>query len=73
MTVAFNTQHTGDRSRDHRGYAEPFTSEQVDGLLSEDWLRRMVGDIRNGQEELRGVERQAALRLSALRALQGQP
>ena len=53
MTVAFNTQHTGDRSRDHRGYAEPFTSEQVDGLLSEDWLRRMVGDIRNGQEELK--------------------
>jgi len=53
MTVAFNTQHTGERSRDHRGYAEPFTSEQVDGLLSEDWLRRMVGDIRNGQEELK--------------------
>ena len=53
MIVAFNTQHTGDRSRDHRGYAEPFTSEQVDGLLSEDWLRRMVGDIRNGQEELK--------------------
>jgi hypothetical protein len=53
MTVAFNTQHTGNRSRDHRGYAEPFTSEQVDGLLSEDWLRRMVGDIRNGQEELK--------------------
>lgn len=53
MTVAFNTQHTGDRSRDHRGYAEPFTSEQVDVLLSEDWLRRMVGDIRNGQEELK--------------------
>ena len=53
MTVAFNTQHTGDRSRDHRGYAEPFISEQVDGLLSEDWLRRMVGDIRNGQEELK--------------------
>ena len=50
MTVAFNTQHTGDRSRDHRGYAEPFTSEQVDGLLSEDWLRQMMADIRVGQE-----------------------
>ena len=47
QTVAFNTQHTGDRSRDHRGYAEPFTSEQVDGLLSEDWLRRIeeIGSI----------------------------
>ena len=53
MTIAFNTQHTGDRSRDHRGYAEPFTSEQVDGLLSEDWLRRMVADIRGGREELK--------------------
>jgi len=51
MTIAFNTQHTGDRSRDHRGYAEPFTSEQVDGLLSEDWLRRMVADIRGGDEK----------------------
>ena len=53
MIVAFNTQHTGDRSRDHRGYAEPFTSEQVDSLLSEDWLRQMVADIRSGKEELK--------------------
>ena len=53
MTIGFNTQHTGDRSRDHRGYAEPFTSEQVDGLLSEDWLRQMVKDIRGGKEEVK--------------------
>ena len=49
--LAVNTKHTGDPKKDNRGYAEPFTSEQVDTLLSEDWLRQMVADIRSGQEE----------------------
>ena len=49
--LAVNTKHTGDPKKDHRGYAEPFTSEQVDALLSEDWLKQMVTDIRSGQEE----------------------
>ena len=49
--LAVNTKHTGDPKKDHRGYAEPFTSEQVDALLSEDWLKQMVADIRSGQEE----------------------
>ena len=49
--LAVNTKHTGDPKKDHRGYAEPFTSEQVDTLLSEDWLKQMVADIRSGQEE----------------------
>ena len=49
--LAVNSKHTGDPKKDHRGYAEPFSSEQVDALLSEDWLRQMVADIRSGQEE----------------------
>ena len=51
--IAINTQHTGDRRRDHRGYAESWTREQVDGLLSEAWLRQMVTDIRGGNEALK--------------------
>ena len=51
--IAANTQHTGDPKRDNRGYAEPYTSEQVDSLLSEDWLREMVAEIRAGKEELK--------------------
>ena len=51
--IAANTQHTGDPRRDNRGYAEPFSSEQVDSLLSEDWLREMVTGIRAGKEELK--------------------
>lgn len=51
--IAANTQHTGDPKRDNRGYAEPYTSEQVDSLLSEDWLREMVAEIRTGKEELK--------------------
>ena len=51
--IAVNTQHTGDRKKDHRGYAESWTSEQVDSLLSEDWLRKMVADIRVGNEALK--------------------
>ena len=46
--IAVNTQHTGDPRRDHRGYAETMTSEQLDRLLSEDWLRQDVADIRGG-------------------------
>ena len=49
--IAVNSQHTGDRRRDNRGYAESWTSEQLDGLLSEAWLRQMVSDIRNGDEK----------------------
>ena len=49
--LAVNTKHSGDPKKDNRGYAEPFTSEQVDGLLSEGWLKQMVADIRSGQEE----------------------
>ena len=45
--IAGNTQHAG---RTNRGYAESWTSEQLDGLLSEDWLRRMVAEIRAGDE-----------------------
>ena len=51
--IAANTQHTGDRRRDNRGYAETMTSEQVDSLLSEAWLRQMVADIRSGHETLK--------------------
>ncbi len=51
--IAVNTQHTGDPRRDHRGYAESWTREQVDGLLSEAWLRQMVADIRGGNEALK--------------------
>ena len=51
--IAVNTQHTGDPRRDHRGYAESWTREQVDSLLAEDWLRQMVADIRGGNEALK--------------------
>ena len=51
--IAVNTQHTCDPRRDNRGYAEPMTSEQVDSLLSEDWLRKIVADIRAGNEALK--------------------
>jgi hypothetical protein len=46
--IAVNTQHTNGKNR---GYAESWTSEQLDGLLSEDWLRRMVAEIRAGDEK----------------------
>ena len=48
--IAGNSQHTGNKNR---GYAESWTSEQLDGLLSEDWLRKMVSDIRAGNEKLK--------------------
>ena len=51
--IAANTKHTGDPRRDHRGFAETMTSEQVDSLLSEDWLRQMVAQIRGGDEKLK--------------------
>ena len=51
--IAVNTKHTGDPSKDHRGYAEPMSSEQLDRLLSEDWLKKMVADIRAGNEKLK--------------------
>ena len=46
--IAGNTQHGGRRNR---GYAESWTSEQLDGLLSEAWLKEMVTDIRGGNEK----------------------
>ena len=49
--LAVNTKHSGDRRKDHRGYAETMTSEQLDGLLSEEWLKQMVTDIHNGDEK----------------------
>ena len=53
MKIAINSKHTGDPKRDNRGYAEPMTSEQLDQLLSEDWLRQMVADIRGGNEKVK--------------------
>ena len=38
--IAINTMHTGNGRYDNRGYAVTKTSEQVDSLLSEDWLRK---------------------------------
>ena len=49
--IAVNTKHTGDPKKDHRGYAETVTSEQLDGLLSAAWLKQMVADIRGGDEK----------------------
>ena len=49
--LAVNSKHTGDPSKDHRGYAEPMTAEQIDHLLGEQWLRQMVADIRGGDEK----------------------
>ena len=49
--IAFNAKNTGEVKKDNRGYAEPWTKEQVDNLLAEPWLKNMVNDIRNGNEE----------------------
>ena len=46
--IAGNTQQGG---RKNRGYAESWTSEQLDGLLSEAWLKDMVTAIRAGDEK----------------------
>ena len=46
--IAVNSKTTGHKSR---GYAESWTREQVDSLLSEDWLRKMVAEIRGGNEK----------------------
>ena len=48
--IAVNTQHANGKGR---GYAETWTSEQLDGLLSEDWLRKMVAEIRGGKEAMK--------------------
>ena len=53
MNIAVNTMHTGSRGYKNRGYAEQMTSEQLDGLLSEAWLREMVASIRGGNEALK--------------------
>ena len=37
--------------RKNRGYAETWTSEQLDKLLSEPWLKQMVAEIRAGDEK----------------------
>ena len=49
--IAFNTQHTGFRGHDHKGYAVTMTKEQVDKVLAEPWLKEMVTEIRNGDEK----------------------
>ena len=46
--IAGNTQHGG---RTNRGYAESWTREQVDSLLSEAWLKQLVAEIRAGDEK----------------------
>ncbi|MBR4381181.1 MAG: hypothetical protein IKP48_07990 [Bacteroidaceae bacterium] len=51
--IAINTMHTGNGRYDNRGYAVTKTSEQVDSLLSEDWLRKRVAEIRDGNEKLK--------------------
>ena len=51
--IAFNAKNTGDFKKDNRGYAETWTKEQLDGLLSESWLKNMVSEIRNGNEDLK--------------------
>ena len=51
--IAVNTQHANNPKTDHRGYAESWTLEQVDCLLSEEWLRDMVADIRGGNEAVK--------------------
>ena len=51
--IAVNTQHTGNRQRDNRGYAETWSSEQLDKLLHEGWLREMVASIRDGNVRLK--------------------
>ena len=52
MKIAANTQHTGDRAKDHRGYATPMTSEQLDGLHSPkpgspNWWQTSEGAMRS--------------------------
>jgi len=51
MNIAGNTMHTGDKKKDNRGYAETMTSEQVDSLLSEAWLKEKKQKIRAGNEK----------------------
>ena len=46
--ISGNTQHGGGKNR---GYAESWTREQLDGLLSEAWLKEMVTAIRAGDEK----------------------
>ena len=45
-TIAVNSMHTVKHK--NRGYAETWTSEQLDKLLSEPWLKQMVAEIRAG-------------------------
>ena len=47
--IAGNTRRKGNS----KGFAEPMTREQLDGLLSEDWLKEMVAKIREGDEKLK--------------------
>ena len=47
--IAGNTR----QRRNSKGFAEPMTREQLDGLLSEGWLAEMVAKIREGDEKLK--------------------
>ena len=49
--IALNTKHFADRAKNNRGYAETQTAEQLDELLRQEWLRKMVADIRGGDEK----------------------
>ena len=49
--ISGNTKHNDNPRKDNRGYAESWTSEQLDRLLSEDRLRQMVAEIRAGDEK----------------------
>ena len=49
--IALNTKHFADRQKNNRGYAETQTGEQLDELLSQEWLRREVEAIRGGDEK----------------------
>ena len=49
--VALNTRRFADKSKNNRGYAETQTGEQLDELLRQEWLRREVEAVRNGDEK----------------------
>ena len=53
LFFAGNTQHYAERKKNNRGYAEAMTAEQVENLLSANWLPEMVADIRSGNEKLK--------------------
>lgn len=53
--IAMNSMHSGDPRKDNRGFAETWTLEQFDQLLSEPWLAELVDRIRHGEEQLKNM------------------